>query len=339
MGNLINLMNKVKIEEKNNLNSKNNEETFIKNPNLKYKTNIITHFDEYRMFDIYTLYKDKKEYIALPNVKKASIDIYLLLNNQKISSLKGFEDNAYIVKYFINLNNNNEYLISKGDWNNAIILVWDITDNYKMICKYNPSQHVADGSCLLIFPHFLNDIFAVTCTANDSSYDCCYTEIYSLNQKKLYKKIEGSNTREVDLLLSWYNKKNNNYYIIQLERHRISIVNLFKNEIYWESVSKIDTFDNEEYFRSGYIYYNNNKDYLFTFSGSHNLTIWDLYKKNIFKSISLDSYKNCCTFQCRCKIIPWKEYVIIYHYKHNKLKIFDLKNNKIISVIDIFKDK
>ena len=91
------------------------------------------------MFDIYTLYKDKKEYIALPNVKKAYIDIYLLLNNQKIISLKGFEDNAYIVKYFINLNNNNEYLISKGDWNNAIILVWDITDNYKMICKYKPS--------------------------------------------------------------------------------------------------------------------------------------------------------------------------------------------------------
>ena len=67
------------------------------------------------MFVIYTLYKDKKQYIALSNVKKATIDIYSLLNNQKNISLKGFEDNAHIVKYFINLKNNNEYLISKGD--------------------------------------------------------------------------------------------------------------------------------------------------------------------------------------------------------------------------------
>ena len=77
MGNFMNLMNKIK-KEKNNFNLNNSKETFIKNPNLKYKTDIISHYDEYRMFDIYTLYKDKKEYIALPNVEKATIDIFFI---------------------------------------------------------------------------------------------------------------------------------------------------------------------------------------------------------------------------------------------------------------------
>ena len=46
-------------------------------------------------------------------------------------SLKVYEKADYIITYFINLNNHNEYLISKSDWDKRILIVSNTTDNYK----------------------------------------------------------------------------------------------------------------------------------------------------------------------------------------------------------------
>ena len=46
---------------------------------------------------------------------------------------------------------------------------------------------------------------------------------------------------------------------------------------------------------------------------------------------------NRCGSFCRCKIIKWSEYVIIYQSEEKILKIFDLKSEKIISNIEISK--
>lgn len=40
------------------------------------------------MFEVYTSIKDNKIYIASPNYKENHLDIYSLLDNKKITSLK-----------------------------------------------------------------------------------------------------------------------------------------------------------------------------------------------------------------------------------------------------------
>ena len=156
-------------------NEEKNKEKFQKNPkDLKHKIDIINYKDigdEYSfsqdMFDIYTSYKNKKQYIVLANEKKASLEIYSLITYQKITVLKTNNKSIQTVKYYINKKNNNEYFISKGfsrlyigEWI-GVVLVWDIKKNYKIIFQVEPKEHGGNDSCLLFFPHFKDDIYMV----------------------------------------------------------------------------------------------------------------------------------------------------------------------------------
>lgn len=331
-----------------------NDEKFTKNPkDLKHKKDIINYeenVNEYSfsqdMFDIYTSYKNKKQYIVFANPKKASLDIYSLITNQKVTVLKTNNQSIENVKYYINKNNNNEYFISKGysrTYNGlriGVVLVWDITNNYKIIFQVEPEEHGGDDSCLLIFPYFKNDIFMVTSSHNKSDYDICYTVVYSLTEKKIIQNIKGSNNIDIFLLLSWYNKNNENYYVLQFSKYGIDIVNLLKKEEYWKIGPYIKG-HREETFQTGFIYKKDNVDYLCTLSGYNFLDLFNLHKKFVFKSYkiydSLSDFDNRCGSFCRCKIIKWSEYVIIYQSEEKILKIFDLKSEKIISNIEISK--
>ncbi len=110
---------------------------FKKNPNLKYKLNItdtnsITGLND--IFEVYLSYKDNKEYVASKNIN-FNLDIFALLDNKKIISLKGHTNEITTIRYFINNKDMNEYLIS-GDLD-KIVFVWDITNNYKIKYQIN----------------------------------------------------------------------------------------------------------------------------------------------------------------------------------------------------------
>jgi hypothetical protein len=189
---------------------------------------------------------------------------------QKITVLRGNKEEIKNVKYFINKNNKKEYFITKGrhddNVNYGVVLVWDISNNYKIIFRAKPEHGYGtsgsvDIACLLIFPHYMEDFFMVTSTSNKSSYDCDYTEIYSIKQQKLTQKIEDSNDISVNFLLSWYNKNNDNYYIIQFSDYGFGIYNALKKEVYFEQGRYFD-FDNhdkkQKEFRNGFIYMKDN---------------------------------------------------------------------------------
>ena len=170
------------------------------------------------------------------NKYKSALDIYSLYTTQKITVLRGNKEEIKNVKYFINKNNNKEYFITKGKHENVnfgVVLVWDISNNYKIIFRAEPEHgYGASGSvdiaCLLIFPHYMEDYFMATGSRSKSSYDCDYTEIYSIKKHKLIQKIEDSNKSSINFLLSWYNKKNDNYYIIQFSQYGFGIYNALK---------------------------------------------------------------------------------------------------------------
>jgi len=318
-----------KIKEKINYNEYINKITykFKKEPqNLKFKfdiTNANTLSGWNDRFEVFLCYKDNKEYIISPNCNNYNLDIFNLLDNKKILSLKGHENNIRTIRYFINKNNYNinEYLISGDD--NKIIIIWNITNNYDI--KYLIDTKYGDNiySCLLIFPHNYNDNYIITSTYNKSDdNNKSATKIYSLNNGKFIKYINNTNNNHIYYLLSWNNKKNNQYYIIQFTKKKIMINNLLDNELYSELIQEPE---NDHF--SGYIYNRNNNDYLCSSSYNGYINIWDLNNKKISKIIN--------TNNCRlAHIIEWNnKYIIVADVNNKSFKIIDFDENKIISDI------
>ena len=295
--------------------------------NLKYKldinnTNTSAGWND--MFEIFISYKDNKEYLISPNINNYSLDVIELYDNKKILSLKGHRNNIRTIRYFIDKNNTNynEYLISADD--NKIVIIWDIVNNYNI--KYTIDTKYGHNiySCLLIFPTNANDNYVVTSSYNESdNIDKSATKIYSLNNKKFFKYIQNTNNKAIYYLLTWYNKKNSKYYIIQFSFKKILINNLLEDELYSELIQ-----DPEDNHFSGFLFNKDNNDYLCSSSSIGYINIWDLYNKSIYKSINL---KNCKL----AHIIQWNDkFVLVADYNNKSFKIIDMEKYKLIDDIN-----
>jgi len=297
---------------------------FKKRPNLKYQL-LITD-NNYNggandIFEVFLSYKDNKEYIAFPNYHNSNIDIFILLENKKIISLKEHKYNIITIRYFINTKNNNEYLISAA--HDKMVIIWDITNNYKIKYIINTQYRDDIGGCLLVFPLNINENYIITSSKciNDN-INISATKIYSFNNGKYIKYIKNSNNNYICYLLSWYNKKNNKYYIIELANKKIIINNLLEEELYCELIKEPETYHN-----SGFIFNKENNEYLCCSSTNGYINIWDLYNKNIFKIINT----NGCFLM---HIINWdNKYIIVADLKNCSFKIIDIDVEKIITNI------
>ena len=325
--NIINIYNKM--NDKNNkislndvYNNKINYKFKNEPQNLKYKFDIYNSNHSYLgvndIFEIFICYKDNKEYIILRN-ENHNLDIYTLIDNKKINSLIGHKEDINTIRYFINNKNYNEYIISADE--NYIVIIWDITNNYNIKYQIDTKYNKCIFSNLLVFPHNINDNYIITSTiSNSNDKDESATKIYSLNNGNFIKYIKDTNIR-VDYLLSWYNKNNNEYYIIQLCEKKIIINNLLKDELYFELIN-----EPEDRHCSGFIYNKDNNDYLCSSSYNGYINIWDLYNKNIFKVINT----NGCNLR---HIIQWNnEYIIVADRDNKSFKIINLENEKILNI-------
>ena len=269
-------------------------------------------------------YKDNKEYIVSPNNVTFHLDLFSLYDNKKILSIQGHKNNIRTIRYFINMNNYNEYLISADD--HKIVIVWDITNNYSIKNKIDTHYKYNIYSCLLAFPYNISENYIITSTTNISvEIDSSATKIYSMNDGKFVKYINRSNNYIIFYLLFWHNKKNNKYYIIQFANERLIINSLLTDELYSHLVNKPEG----QHF-CGFIYSKENKDYLCSSSNNGFIKIWDLYDKKIFKVFNT----NDCLLMY---IIQWNEKYIIVADKNNKsFKIIDIESNKIITEVKAF---
>jgi len=294
--------------------------------NLKYKfdiTNTNTSCGWNDMFEVFICYKDNKEYLVSPNYNNFDLDIFLLLDNQKILSLKAHKNKIRTVRYFINDKNYNEYLISGDD--NKNVIIWDITNNYNIKYQIETNYEHNIYSCLLVFPHsYNNNNYFITSTYNQSNdNDKAATKIYSLENGKFIRYIKNTNNNIIYYLLSWHNKKNNKYYIIQFSYCKILINSLLEEkEFYSELVQQPE----ESHF-SGFIFTRKNNDYLCSSSKNGYINIWDLYSQKIFKIININKSK-------LSHIIEWNnKYIIVANYENKSFKIIDLDKSKNISEI------
>ena len=192
--------------------------------------------------------------------------------------------------------------------------------NYSI--KYKIDTHYSDKnfifSCLLIFPHFSCENYIISSCSNYFSI----SKLYSFNTGKFIKNIIDSKGIQVHYLLSWYNKKNNKYYVIQFGKECIVINNIIEEELYAKLVDEY-----EGHHDCGFIFTGkDNIDYLYSTYREKNITIWDLYNKIISKKIEI---KYNITY-----IIQWNDKYIIFTDRYDgSFKIMDLEKNVIISNI------
>ena len=298
---------------------------FEKDPQgLKFRQNIINSNASYGWNDIFEVYisrKDNKEYLVSPNNNNYKLDVISLFENKVIVSLKGHNNHIRTIRYFINNMNSEEYLISAD--NDIIVIIWEITYDFNMKFKINTNYSDNIYSCLLLFDLINENNYIVTSSyAQLEDNEKSATKLYSLENGQLIKYISYSNKSAVYYLLSWYNKNNNKYYIVQFTFKAILINSVIDDELYCELIQ-----EPEDNHLSGFIYNLDNKDYLCSSSYNGYIHLWDLFNKSIFKIIST----NDCVL---CNIIQWNnKYSIVADYDNKSFKIIDFEKGQIVKDI------
>ena len=115
-----------------------------------------------------------------------------------------------------------------------------------------------------------------------------YSRIYSLEKGHFIKNIKGSNLNSTFSVLHWYNKNDNNDYIIECCIGKIFAYNLTKDEIY---INYYDEFK-EIYFFNGIIILKNNYDYLVVGGDNGMVYIWNLTTSLLFSLIDFNKNNN-----------------------------------------------
>ena len=113
-----------------------------------------------------------------------------------------------------------------------------------------------------------------------------HTNIYSLDKKYKEKIIEKTNKYNTYYLIFWFNKKDNNNYILELSDGNIYVFNIKDNSLYCNLKSGVFVYSKNN---CGFIYNknNNDNDCLIISCSCGNIMIWDLINKNLNYNISL----------------------------------------------------
>jgi len=298
---------------------------FEKDPQgLKFRQNVNDTNASYGWNDIFEVYisrKDNKEYLVSPNNNNYKLDVISLLENKITISLKGHNNHIRTIRYFINNINSEEYLISAD--NDIIVIIWEITYNFNIKFKINTNYADNIYSCLLLFDLINENSYIVTSSyAQLDDNEKSATKLYSLENGQLIKYISHTNKNAIYYLLSWYNKNNNKYYIIQFTFKAILINSILDDELYCELIQ-----EPEDNHLSGFIYNIDNIDYLCSSSYNGYINLWDLFNKSIYKVINT----NDCVLS---NIIQWNnQYFIVADYDNKSFKIVDIEKEKIVKDI------
>ena len=332
----ISINNNINKKEDNYIENKN---FFLKNPNLRFKRQILKSEEyNYRIFEYYYSIIGNNHNIAI-GTKNYNINIIAIENKDNIKLIKileGHKSQITEIKYFKDINNilHREYLLSAE---NKFLFIRDIIDNYNIIykinLKYSKSTEVI--SCLMLFNisnsnYIISSSFQIIAKQNNMKD---FTKIFLFNNKsvKHIRNVQNSNKYQTFYLLSWYNKNDNNYYLIECCKEKMVINNLLTNYKYGE-LNSFFVEDKKVNFNYAFIYEEKGSDYIICSLSIGIISIWNLENKKLINIVNL---KDCWPGV----ILRWNKIYIIVADKHQKsLKIISLDNLRLINNI-IYKKK
>ena len=187
-----------------------------------------------------------------------------------------------LVKYFFNPENFSEYLVSGSE---KEIYIYDIVDNFKK--KYKIDLNIKElVDCILYFSNNQNNnryIYISDCV-DRFGFNYSKIDIYTIDNKFI-ESLEGGGI-SIQLLL-WYDKINDNHFIINITSSCIVMINLLNKKKIKQWDNKIKDFHFKDGLYKGDNSYIYNDNYLVTMNYDE-LLIFDLYNKSLFKKIKMN---------------------------------------------------
>lgn len=327
------------IDKQQNINDNNKEIFFKNNPNIRFKKKLLESEEyNYKVFEYFFSYIENRHNIAI-GTNSFNINILTIVNKDKvniINKLEGHKAHITEIKYFKNDNLLNEEFLLSAE--NKYVFIWDINNNYnliyKIITKYSKKCDIL--SCLMLF-NILNNNYIIISSffqiTIDEENEKDYTKLYEFNNKRytFKKNFPDSNNNQTCYILSWYNKKNNNYYLIECCKDKIDIFNIITQSKYAELTSPLNE-EKKIYYNYGIIYTNKDNYFLCCSLSIGIIGIWNLEHKYLIDFVQLN---DCWPG----KIVRWDKTYIIVADKHRKsLNVIYLNNLRVISII-ILKQK
>jgi len=314
--NLCNIENIIKYNDIYKININYEKCNFKENPCLlKFKKFLSKEHKSEGLLSNFAVYKglyDNKEYLVY---SKKNFELYVMNINDNtiLNKLLGHKDFISIIRYYIN--DKEDYILScdlKG-----FAIIWDIQNNYnkKYTFQNNYIGYINDS---IILFNILKKNYIIFSSNKKGEFSQLFKLENTINH---FKNIYKTDKNETVYLIPWTYK--NKLYSIECCSDKISIHNIFEDEIYGELVTKIN--GNIGRHLCGYIY---EEIYLCVSDYYNNyITIWNLTNKQIYKQIKYNSKNGR-------EIMPWnKKYTILAC--EGCFIIFDIEKEKILEYIKI----
>ena len=323
----------------NNINTNNISEEQISNsppPYFTFIENIYTKCDsDYGLnesFDIFKSELNGNNYLIVANKNNNNIDIINIESNKLIKSIKNNPSKFIYIKYFQKIETKKNYLITINIKNAINIYEFSEENNFEKINllltiitkkEFNNTFNFINGT--LIFNIKINSkLFDILLVSSRARYMEEYpTLIYNIKNGQELKEISHTKKNMTRFMIPWYNKNDDNYYLIELCEELLIVINILYNNIY----AKLD----EEKFKSfntGFVHELNDIDFLFVADSCGQIQVFNLFSKEI--CFKIDVRKNKSNIRLYGLILWNYNYLIVNDDNNKSIIVIDLKNKYII---------
>ena len=323
----------------NNINSNNISEEQISNsppPYFTFIENIYTKCDsDYGLnesFDIFKSELNGNNYLIVANKNNNNIDIINIESNKLIKSIKNNPSKFIYIKYFQKIEAKKNYLITINIKNAINIYEFSEENDFERINllltiitkkEFNNTFNFINGT--LIFNIKINSkLFDILLVSSRARYMEEYpTLIYNIKNGQELKEISHTKKNMTRFMIPWYNKNDDNYYLIELCEELLIVINILYNNIY----AKLD----EEKFKSfntGFVHELNDIDFLFVADSCGQIQVFNLFSKEI--CFKIDVRKNKSNIRLYGLILWNYNYLIVNDDNNKSIIVIDLKNKYII---------
>ena len=323
----------------NNINSNNISEEQISNsppPYFTFIENIYTKCDsDYGLnesFDIFKSELNGNNYLIVANKNNNNIDIINIESNKLIKSIKNNPSKFIYIKYFQKIEAKKNYLITINIKNAINIYEFSEENDFEKINllltiitkkEFNNTFNFINST--LIFNIKINSkLFDILLVSSRARYMEEYpTLIYNIKNGQEIKEISHTKKNMTRFMIPWYNKNDDNYYLIELCEELLIVINILYNNIY----AKLD----EEKFKSfntGFVHELNDIDFLFVADSCGQIQVFNLFSKEI--CFKIDVRKNKSNIRLYGLILWNYNYLIVNDDNNKSIIVIDLKNKYII---------
>ena len=323
----------------NNINSNNISEDQLRNsppPYFNFKENLYTECNcDYGLnesFDVFKSDINDNNYLIVANKNNNNIDIIDIESNKLIKSIENNTSKFIYIKYYQKIETRKKYLITINIKNIINIYEFSEENNFErinllstIITKKEFKNTFNFINSTLIFNIKINSkFFDILIVSSRARYMEEYpTNIYNIYNGQVLKEISHTKKNMTRFMIPWFNKKDGNYYLIELCEELLIIINILHNTIYAKLVE-----ESYKSFNTGFVHELNDIDFLFVADSCGQIQVFNLFSKEI--CFKIDVRKNKSNIRLYALIL-WNENYLIVNDDNNKSIIaIDLKNKYIV---------